>query len=453
MSRNRHLRDGNNAVNIPDGVSLRLGSYGTLPTCNAGRENHIAVSGGVIYLCDGSAWAAVGTSAAGVLVVKEGGVSVDGTVTTLDFDASDFTISEAPEDEINISLNYGTSAGQPAEGNHTHLLASGATDVTASAAELNTLDGITASTAELNVLDGIPATLTATELGYVDGVTSAIQTQLNTKQTLDSTLTSLAAYNTNGLITQTAADTFTGRTLTAGSAKLNVTNGNGVAGNPTVDLGTVNTTDISGVTASAAELNILDGATLTVTELNYVDGVTSAIQTQLDGKVSDTGDTMTGELLIQRTTDANNQSLLLERYTADALATAMRFRKSRNAAVGHTVVQADDEIGHVNFQASDGSAFRAAARISAFVDGTPGAADMPGRLTFSTTTDGTASLTERMRIDNAGTVSLTGAFALPDGITAPPAFSGKALLYVDAADGDLKVKFADGVTKTLATDT
>ena len=38
---------------------------------------------------------------------------------------------------------------------------------------------ITSSEAELNVLDGIPATLTATELGYVDGVTSAIQTQID----------------------------------------------------------------------------------------------------------------------------------------------------------------------------------------------------------------------------------------------------------------------------------
>lgn len=41
--------------------------------------------------------------------------------------------------------------------------------------------GITSSVAELNVLDGVPGTLTATELGYVDGVTSAIQTQINTK--------------------------------------------------------------------------------------------------------------------------------------------------------------------------------------------------------------------------------------------------------------------------------
>jgi hypothetical protein len=47
-----------------------------------------------------------------------------------------------------------------------------------------------------------------------------------------------------------------------------------------VDLGDI----IPGITASAAELNILDGATLSTTELNYVDGVTSAVQTQLDAK-------------------------------------------------------------------------------------------------------------------------------------------------------------------------
>jgi hypothetical protein len=72
----------------------------------------------------------------------------------------------------------------------------GGTTVTSTAAELNILDGVTATTAELNiltgvtstateinVLDGIPGTLTATELGYVDGVTSAIQTQMDTKAT------------------------------------------------------------------------------------------------------------------------------------------------------------------------------------------------------------------------------------------------------------------------------
>ena len=49
--------------------------------------------------------------------------------------------------------------------------------------EFEILDGATVTTAELNVLDGIPANLTATELGYVDGVTSAIQTQVDAKAT------------------------------------------------------------------------------------------------------------------------------------------------------------------------------------------------------------------------------------------------------------------------------
>jgi len=53
--------------------------------------------------------------------------------------------------------------------------------ITSTVAELNILDGVTSTAAELNVLDGIPGTLTATELGYVDGVTSSIQTQLGTK--------------------------------------------------------------------------------------------------------------------------------------------------------------------------------------------------------------------------------------------------------------------------------
>lgn len=46
-----------------------------------------------------------------------------------------------------------------------------------------------------------------------------------------------------------------------------------------------------------------------------------------------------------------------------------------------------------------------------------------------------------------------GRFAIPDGITAPATESGLALLYVDNADGDLKVKFGDGTIKTIATDT
>lgn len=55
----------------------------------------------------------------------------------------------------------------------------GSFGITATAAELNTLDGITATTAELNKMHGVTAS--TAELNYVDGVTSNIQTQLNGK--------------------------------------------------------------------------------------------------------------------------------------------------------------------------------------------------------------------------------------------------------------------------------
>ena len=42
---------------------------------------------------------------------------------------------------------------------------------------------------------------------------------------------------------------------------------------------------------------------------------------------------------------------------------------------------------------------------------------------------------------------------LTDGMTAPSTASGWALLYVDTADGDLKVKFGDGHVETIAVDT
>lgn len=72
--------------------------------------------------------------------------------------------------------------GSTAKNSHTHTLADGATDVTATYTEINTtLDGATAGFADLNIIDGISdsGSLTAAELLYVDGVTSAIQTQFS----------------------------------------------------------------------------------------------------------------------------------------------------------------------------------------------------------------------------------------------------------------------------------
>jgi hypothetical protein len=147
---------------------------------------------------------------------------------------------------------------------HTHLLAAGATDVTATASELNLLDGELITTTELNYLSGVTSaiqtqlngkaatshthsvanisdlTATATELNYTDGVTSAIQTQLDAKAAL-------------------AGPTFTGTVVLPS----------------TTSIGTISST-----------------------ELGYLDGVTSAIQTQFGAKANLAGPTFTGTVVL-----------------------------------------------------------------------------------------------------------------------------------------------------------
>jgi hypothetical protein len=92
--------------------------------------------------------------------------------------------------------------------------------------------------------------------------------------------------------------------------------------------------------------------------------------------------------------------------TSPFLATA----KSRSGTVGtHIVVQSGDGLGTWVAQGSDGTGFITAAQIKAEVDGTPGTNDMPGRLVFSTTADGAASPTERVRIGSAGQIGIAGA--------------------------------------------
>jgi len=121
---------------------------------------------------------------------------------------------------------------------------------------------VTATHTELNVLDGIPGTLTATELGYVDGVTSAIQTQMDTKS-------------------PTASPTFTGTVTTPLTASR---------------VATINASqelDVSAVTL--AELNVLDGVTAFLDEDDMAsDSATSLVSQQsikayIDAQVAGSG--------------------------------------------------------------------------------------------------------------------------------------------------------------------
>jgi hypothetical protein len=142
--------------------------------------------------------------------------------------------------------------------------------VTATAAELNLLDGCTATTAELNILDGVTAT--AAELNKLDGVTSTTA-ELNILDGVTATATEL---NILDGVTATAAELNILDGVTATAGHLNKLDG------CTATTAELNILD--GVTATTTELNKLDGCTASTAELNYVDNVTSNIQTQLNTK-------------------------------------------------------------------------------------------------------------------------------------------------------------------------
>jgi hypothetical protein len=189
-----------------------------------------------------------------------------------------------------------------------------------------------------------------TELQYLNGVTSAIQTQLDDKSTASKTETFTNKTLTSPKINEDVALTATatelnlidgsvagtvvnskavvygsagevnattlqiaGTSLTATATELNYVDGVTSAIQTQIDskisasstdtltnktLTTPKINEDVALTSTSTELNILDGATLSTTELNYVDGVTSAIQTQLDGKVDESLFDTKGDILV-----------------------------------------------------------------------------------------------------------------------------------------------------------
>jgi hypothetical protein len=132
-----------------------------------------------------------------------------------------------------------------------------------------------------------------------------------------------------------------------------------------------------------------------------------------------------GRLLVGTSTSVNNLldgALQIVGTSADSYITATRYSsvagdpagivlgRSKSATKGtNTIVASGDALGAISFSGANGTSFDQAASIVAFVDGTPGASgDMPGRLVFSTTADGAASPTERMRLTSTGALLIGG---------------------------------------------
>jgi hypothetical protein len=80
------------------------------------------------------------------------------------------------------------------------------------------------------------------------------------------------------------------------------------------------------------------------------------------------------------------------------------FQKSGGTEASPTAVASGELLGGLSFKGYHTS-FQNAASILAYVDGTPGGTtDMPGRLVFNTSPDGSSTLVERLRIDSSGSL-------------------------------------------------
>ena len=138
----------------------------------------------------------------------------------------------------------------------------GGTNVTATAAELNILDGVTATAAELNTNDGVTAgTVAASKTVVVD-----------------------SSKDVTGFRNITLTGELDAATLD-------------ISGNADID-GTLETDALSingtTVTATAAELNILDGVTASAADINLIDGITNGTVSASKAVIVDSSKDITG---------------------------------------------------------------------------------------------------------------------------------------------------------------
>jgi hypothetical protein len=80
--------------------------------------------------------------------------------------------------------------------------------------------------------------------------------------------------------------------------------------------------------------------------------------------------------------------------------------RSRGTLAAPTVVQSGDNLASLFFLGNDGTDLAIAAEIKIDVDGTPGNNDMPGRIVFKVTPDGSEIPAEAMRIHKTTGVSI-----------------------------------------------
>jgi len=174
-----------------------------------------------------------------------------------------------------------------------------------------------------------------------------------------------------------------------------------------------------GVTTFTGDLTIPDkiihsGDTNTAIRFPAADTITAETGGSERLRILSSGRLLYGDHLNNRGAElqyegSQHACLGLHRNANSHGAPALQFSASRGTSAGsNTIVQNGDYLGMISFKGTDGSDLADGAYITARVDGTPGNNDMPARLDFWTSPDGSQSPVERLRIDSTGTIKLYG---------------------------------------------
>ncbi len=260
--------------------------------------------------------------------------------------------------------------------------------------------------------------------GAFDAAGSAAAAQA-ASQPLDSDLTAIAALTTTayGRAFLALADAAALRTA-GGLGTISTQAASSVA----ITGGAIDNTPIGGTTPAAGSFTgvTVTGSSIPANGVYLPSANTLGISTNstLRGVVDSSGNLVVGNASAVNSSGGNTPQIQAHatigqasfRWNAGVGGANFILAHSRNATVGtHSALVADDGIGTVNFQASDGTNFlNNSAHIAAFVDGAVSSGITPARLSFFTQ-DLAGNPTERLKLNSAGGAILQVGQSTPAG--------------------------------------
>ena len=156
-----------------------------------------------------------------------------------------------------------------------------------------------------------------------------------------------------------------------------------------------------------------------------------------DGGIIIQGSTFESLLKVSDLGGTNEAMFIVHRHST-TLGPVIVTSRSNSDTEAHGTVTSGQDVGTWYGVGWDGVDYAYCAAIAMFVDGTPGSNDMPGRIAFFTVPDGSAAMSERLRIGSTGALGFSGAnygsagqYILGAGPGAPPAWSNFKLNVIE----------------------